>query len=545
MTEIPRESQTSIDGHDDSTWITDEESFFSPPLIKQPPVLLREIVALVVLVLACDLTLYRSFGFAGPGVLFLIAPLMLGIGTVQRRWGTSVWVMLLLLILLSLRLLWCGSWSAVVAGFVLIGGFSMSLAGFCPYLTRGLIFTSQLIAAGYRRSNHYFRVLAQFSPVILRTNLLAIILPIITLITFASIFVLANPDLVKSFGQNLTHLVEWLEEAMRHVEVAEILFCFAAAGIIAGLLRPDPLTSESRPRPNFKRGPIKSLFYEAYRNTLIVVIGLFSIYLAFEFQTLWFRTFPPGFHYSGYAHEGAAWLTVALGLATLMLSLIFRGSILNDPRLPRLRLLSSVWSLLNLLLVLAVFNRLFIYIGFNGMTRMRVVGLLGVASVFGGFLLVLRKIGRQHDFTWLIRHQLWTVAFAGYLYVVLPVDAFVNQYNVNRILAGDPRPSVQIAAHPPSDEGWLCLKPLMNCTDPVIQAGVRGMLDLKRESLENLLLKDQQQGWTTRQIATDRLVSQLRASKAIWTSEPWSNERGGPSRQSVIDQFQRYSYQWY
>ena len=85
----------------------------------------------------------------------------------------------------------------------------------------------------------------------------------------------------------------------------------------------------------------------------------------------------------------------------------------------------------------------------------------------------------------------------------------------------------------------------MNCTDPVIQAGVRGMLDLKRESLENQLLKDQQQGWTTRQIATDRLVSQLRASKAIWTSEPWSNERGGPSRQSVIDQFQRYSYQWY
>jgi len=390
-----------------------------------------------------------------------------------------------------------------------------------------------------------FRNLGRFSPVILSTNLLAIILPIMALITFASIFVLANPDLVKLFGENLTHLVEWLEEVMVEVEVGEFLFCLASAGIIAGLLRPDPLTSESRPPPNFKRDSIKSLFYEAYRNTLIVVIGLFSIYLAFEFQTLWFRTFPPGFHYSGYAHEGAAWLTVALGLATLMLSLIFRGSILNDPRLPRLRLLSSVWSLLNLLLVLAVFNRLFIYIGFNGMTRMRVVGLLGVASVFGGFLLVLRKIGRQHDFTWLIRHQLWTVAFAGYLYVVLPVDAFVNQYNVNRILAGDPRPSVQIAAHPTSDEGLLCLKPLMNCTDPVIKAGVRGMLDLKRESLENQLLKDQQHGWTTRQIATDRLVSQLRASKAIWTSEPWSNERGGPSRQSVIDQFQRYSYQWY
>lgn len=36
---------------------------------------------------------------------------------------------------------------------------------------------------------------------------------------------------------------------------------------------------------------------------------------------MWFRPFPTGFHYSGYAHEGAFWLTVALAMATITLSL--------------------------------------------------------------------------------------------------------------------------------------------------------------------------------------------------------------------------------
>jgi hypothetical protein len=48
------------------------------------------------------------------------------------------------------------------------------------------------------------------------------------------------------------------------------------------------------------------LLYVAYRNMLVALILLFTAYLGFEFATLWFRAFPEGFHYSGYAHEGAA-----------------------------------------------------------------------------------------------------------------------------------------------------------------------------------------------------------------------------------------------
>ena len=101
-----------------------------------------------------------------------------------------------------------------------------------------------------------------------------------------------------------------------------------------------------------------------------------------------------------------------------------------------------------MLLAIAVYHRLYIYIGFNGMTRMRMVGIFGISAVLVGFLLVLWKIARNRGFLWLLHRHLWTVAMAVYVYSVIPVDVVVVQYNVHRILAGDPAQSVQISVHP-------------------------------------------------------------------------------------------------
>ena len=94
-----------------------------------------------------------------------------------------------------------------------------------------------------------------------------------------------------------------------------------------------------------------ALHYGAVRNTLIALIGLFVVYLVFEFQTLWFREFPDGFYYAGYAHYGAAWLTLALALASgLLSSHVPRDHLLDHPRL-RVACSdwSGVWSSLNVL----------------------------------------------------------------------------------------------------------------------------------------------------------------------------------------------------
>jgi hypothetical protein len=280
--------------------------------------------------------------------------------------------------------------------------------------------------------------------------------------------------------------------------------------------------------------------YPAYFNTLIAVILLFSVYLVFEFQTLWLKEFPVGFHYSGYAHEGAAWLTVALALATFVLSVIFRRDILNDPRVSKLRRLAWIWSSLNLCLALAVYNRLLIYVGFNGMTRMRCVGFLGITAVVFGFVLVVRKITRGRDFVWLIRRQLWVVAFAGFLYAVLPVDSLVHRYNARRILAGDPAPSVQITVHPMDSGGYLELFPLLDSDNAIIREGIRAMLAEIAVEQHRTSAKKLGHGWSSFQWADQRLMDRLENAAAQW--KPYeSNE----PRQAAWRSFADYAFQWY
>jgi hypothetical protein len=380
-------------------------------------------------------------------------------------------------------------------------------------------------------------------------NLFALFLPVVALLVFGTLFVFANPDLASVIGARFFELFDLLGQWLRELTPApfEVLFCIGAGWIAIGLLRPilPKLQSEEDPESAAESSQISvepepAPLFEAFRNTLFMVVGLFAVYLVFEFQTLWFREFPEGFHYSGYAHEGAAWLTVALGLATVMLSLMFRGSVLNDPRLSKLRKLSWLWSIENVVLALAVYNRLSIYVNFNGMTRMRTVAVLGMTAVLVGFLLVVRKISKGHDFRWLVRRQLWTVAFAVYLYAVLPVDAWVMRHNVQRVLAGDMSPAVQISVHQTSAEGVLQILPLTQCENEIVREGVKAILAQSQDYSEKLAAKRKRLGWTARQLADDELLRALQDSQADWT-----DYKDQPRRSAAITRFHEYTWQWF
>jgi hypothetical protein len=369
-------------------------------------------------------------------------------------------------------------------------------------------------------------------------------LPLAAVAGFGTLFVLANPDLVTWVSTGLENLIHsarrWL------VELAptwrEVLLWGAVAWITIGLLRPTfRQMAGRRPAPTAPATTAPSPLYAACRNTLVTVIVLFAAYLVFEFQTLWFREFPQGFYYSGYAHEGAFWLTVALALATAVLSAMFRGLMLADPRIGRLRRLAWLWSAENLILAAAVYNRLHIYIGFNGMTRMRVVGLLGISAVAVGFLLVIVKIARRHGFLWLLRVHLWTVAAAVFLYALLPVDMLVHAYNVRRILAGDPAPSVQISVHPIEPEGVLVLGPLLGSRNPAIRDGIRAMLAEQELAAEHRAGQRQHLGWTTFQLSDRILLDRLRPRHGDWADYASSPAR----RTAALERFHAYAYQWY
>jgi hypothetical protein len=515
----------------------------------ESPVRLPELASLLLIILLCDVTIYRGSGFAGYAALVFGLPLLLLIGIPTKTPLRSTWLYGLLVAAAAVRLLWCGSGLAVVSGVVALAGFAMSLVGRTPYLIHAAVFATQTFAAGHNGLNHYWSSLARIKPSARVQNVLTLILPIVALVVFGTVFIFANPDLVEAVGARLTSFFNSLGQWIQDLTPAplEILFCIAAGWIAVGLLRPilpelrteddsQSETSTDVPERESKPTPL----FEAFRNTLFVVVGLFAVYLVFEFQTLWFREFPEGFHYSGYAHEGAAWLTVALALATVMLSLMFRGSVLDDPRLPLLRKLSWIWSLENVVLALAVYNRLAIYVNSNGMSRMRTVGLLGISAVLVGFLLVVRKIVKGHDFRWLVRRQLWTVAFAVYLYAVLPVDAWVMRHNVDRILAGDLAPSIQFSVHPTSAEGVIQLLPLTQCENEIIREGVKGLLAQHLDDSEDLATKRILLGWTSRQIADEELLRALRESQS-----DWSEYKDKTRRSVAITRFHEYAWQWY
>ncbi len=513
-----------------------------------PPVGWREIFSVLALVVLCDITLYRGYGSAGHAVLVAVAPFLFLLGSPRPRFRGSLWVISLMLAVLAAKLIWCGYPLLLPLGLALLVAWAMSLSGQVPHVLETVVFASQAVSAGFYGLIDQGRFLVRAVPRSTRTHWLNVVLPLVTALVFSLLFVLANPDLLTAFSERVAELFDAFRDWLIRFSPGprEVLFWLAVLWLGVGLMRPRgdrPLLAEIVGDPRGAASdpePLRAILYPAVRNTLVVVIALFAVYLVFEFKTLWFRVFPKGFHYSGYAHEGAAWLTVALALATVVLSLVFRGDVLRDARLPRLKRLAWLWSLENMLLAIAVYHRLFIYVGFNGMTRMRIVGLYGMSAVVVGFLLVLRKIARHHDFVWLIRRHLWTVSVAVYLLAVTPADVIVVRYNVRRILSGDPAPSVQISVHPISSEGVLFLQPLLDCRDAAIREGIRAMLAERMEQAEQLAARRQLQGWTSYQIADRLLLEQLRAA-----SGNWAEYAPRDKREETLKRFHDYAYQWY
>lgn len=509
----------------------------------------REMAVLLPVIVLADMTIYRGHGYAGCALLFAIAPLLLLLGAPRPRFRHDLWIVGAMLILLAANLLWCGSRLQVALGFALLVAFAMVLSGLRPYVLDVLAYALCALLAGLKNLLDHVQWSGQAAPRIVRMRLLGIVLPMVAIFAFGSLFILANPDLAVAFKDAIreafSSLHAWI--ATLGLSVEEVVFWFFVAWIAAGLLRPimresilDPLAAGASGLTRRSTEPVCSLLYAPFRNTLVALIALFAAYLPFEFATLWFREFPQGFYYAGYAHEGAAWLTVALALATGVLSLVFRGSVLQDPRLPRLRQLTWVWVLENALLAAAVYNRLLIYIDFNGMTRMRTVGLFGMTLVVVGFILVVWKVVHQRDFVWLVRRQLLALATAVYLFAITPVDVLAHAYNVRQVLAGDLAPSVQISVHPINSAGILVLPPLAACDDPIIREGIRAMLAERYLAARANAYRRARYGWTVRQIADELLLSHLESLRAYW--EPYTDPE---KRREALTKFDEYAYQWY
>ena len=301
-----------------------------------PLTFVREVgVAVLLLIALCDVTIYRGAGFAGLAALFLIAPVLLILASPRPRLKLGFWIVGGMLLLLAARLFWLGSVLGVTIGFVLLVALCAALAGRRPHVIDTLACGLQSLVSGWHGLVHYQKSIARLGPHIPRMLWLNVLLPLAALVLFGGLFVLANPALVTWVGEEIARAFRWLSDVLSNLgsNLKELGFWLIVAWVVIGLLRPvwQRYASQLLPTRDQSLGTgvphtsQESPYYAAMRNTLLAVIVLFAAYLVFEFKTLWFRQFPAGFYYAGYAHQGAAWLTVALALATVVLSLIFRG----------------------------------------------------------------------------------------------------------------------------------------------------------------------------------------------------------------------------
>ncbi len=539
--------------------------------------LLFDVGVLLAWIAMTDYLIYRVGTYFAWSLSLFATLFFFGLAKRSRgHWRASM-LMVALLVLLALKLSWSGSVLQIACGVFVTFCLAMAMSGLPPFLPELFAFVGMVVAGAVQRVLR-FRLgsVSEASGTVKPWVGGSVLIPLTLVTCFIALFVLANPDVANSLALKFRILADTLSEWLLKFSVGEVVFALLSGWLMLGLLYPSAqkLMSELVP-VELSQAKSRSTYYPTARNTLLSVIVLFVVYLVFEFFTLWFRDFPEDFYYAGYAHQGAFWLTVALALSTFVLSAIFRGSMLSDPQLPLLKKLAAAWSALNVVLAIAVCNRLYIYVEFNGMTRMRVIGLLGIACVVAGLLLVVAKIWRDRDFVWLIHRQLWMPVLAVIAFAILPVDWIVHESNVRRVLQGEPASSVQIISHLHSAEGALPLVKLVDHEDPIIRDGVRAVLAVWAQELgvaPTALESDlsayrgryrpelghtspwlwvqagfSRQGrvsdvpWHNWQLSEELLRSKLLDIETAW--QPYAKD--STLRDRTVDAFYEYAYQWY
>ena len=347
--------------------------------------------------------------------------------------------------------------------------------------------------------------------------------PALVVAGFALVFYFSNPIL----GERVSSITSWISDLLNAflnrfpLTPERVFHWFCYLWFLGALARPqryplpnDSVWQKSREQESETRAGAGPVAYLMCLNTLLGVNVLFALYNAFDAYYLAFRrALPPGLNHSQYAHQGALWLTIALALSTFVLGVVFHGNRNCFPNVRRLRGLAWIWIAQNFMLAIWVFARLDLYIRYNGLTPMRIVGVYGTLVVIAGLVLIAQKIRRVMTARWLLRNHAVAFAVGIVLLCVTPLDALTWSVNVPLIKTmAIPRPAVQLTEQRISPEGLMLLTPLLEHPNRVIAEGTAGLLaewyftEGQRYLAEP---KDNPRRWTTYQFAVARCARAL------------------------------------
>ena len=476
----------------------------------------RELVAALALVAAADTVVRRSAGLAvgGPGValfvLFVAAVVV--VAARARLRAPRALVIAGILVALALRCAYGSnegvlaiSMLAVPALALAIRSRTASTADVVASVGATFVTTHTRLAAAFRGVRD---ILASRRETKASERLAQVLVPLLLAGLFVAIFALANP-LVGA----------WLDRATRAFPipgVEDLVFWFVTLVGSVLLLRPAlkrlPLAASAETTSGATDGQVALA-----RNTLVALNAIFLLENLLDATYLWAGSPPPGVSERAYAHEGAAWLTVAIALVTVVVGVLFRGALAHDPKAKATRALAFVWLAQGAVLALGTYRRLWIHIRTSGTSSVRILGIVGTTLVVVALVHVGYKLLRGRSFVWLLRRQLDAIALGLLAFALAPTHRLSAPVNLRRVMAHEYQALVHVEEETREAESATSFLPMLAHDDERIRRGIAALLLDERDHLRSAsrprITKDQPlaEAWALRELdlASPRLEAVL------------------------------------
>ena len=477
-------------------------------------------IAIILMTIAADLCLYTHPGGTGAAVLILVAAI--GLLSLAPKTGRAVKpVPLLGVLLIAVASAWNFKAGLGVAAFFAVTGLAIKLHR--PEWSISEIGWSipwTIVLAPAKFLGHLVRALGGSGEAAAEETeprpgrsipWRVVLVPLGVVVLFILVFRAASPVVERLTQDVFDWIADCLEHLWKIVSIARIFTWLFWLILFAALIRPlakswvadalakrrETLDPPDGPAPNNGN-------YATAAATLISVNLLFIAFHAVDWPYLYFKArLPEGISYSEYSHRGCFWLTVGLLLSTAVIGIVFRKRLNFHPGAGLLRGLSYVWAVLNGVLAVGALRRLQMYVDYNGLTPKRIVGIYGILLVTVGLILMVVKVRRSRNITWLIRRDLVALWTAIILIVLTPVDYLSWSYNACQAMQGNHRPLANLTRQKMSPESFPPLIPLLDYEPPespaknalepeTLRKGVAAILGRKLDELR----KSEPKSWT-------------------------------------------------
>lgn len=496
-------------------------------------------LALLAAIALADAFLYHELGGTGYGLAIAAWTLLFWLTARVNRLHPAVVLALSLNLLMAVGCAWnAGFWNAVAPWAllaslavltrsrhehsldgILVGAFSASLGA-----VRLAGHAVQAASGFNRHKGHLARGVLRYAiPAAAATAIL---------IVFGWIFSRANPVVSYWIGWFFERIWEIVKEILP--DLPRLILWGFAGSLAAGLLRPfvadipffvkesqdDPVP----PTPLVEMGALTAAF------SLGAAVLAFALFNALDAVYLWGEVaLPAGITYSDYARRGAGWLTFALLLSTLLVGAASAQPFRGDRRFRILLALSWSWLMLDAVLALGALRRIHLYVGYNGLTPLRMTGIFGILIVSAGLAAMAAKLARGRNMPWIVRRYAIIFLAGVSVYSVVPEELIAATWNTRVAMSGNPAPLVWLFEEHTWDgrrrvdaEGIPALLPLLNHPDPIVANGVASYLAEERERWDAHGRNRGWRGWqgsvSTARSALSSVAPRLEAAKADTTA---------------------------